>query len=73
MPELAWLSFLRGEWLLITRDSERELRKWSDADLALRDLEDEGWIIARPSPGKPKPMRGPRQKLLGYCLRRTVH
>ncbi len=73
MPELAWLSFLRGEWLLITRDSERELRKWSDADLALRDLEDEGWIIARPFPRKPQPMRGSRQKLLGYCLRRTVH
>jgi hypothetical protein len=73
MPELAWLSFLRGEWLLVTSDSVSDIRKWSDQHLALRDLENEGWIIAGASSRKLRTIRNPGRRLLGYCLKRTVH
>ena len=73
MPELAWLSCLRGEWLLVTRDSESDLRKWSDPHLALKDLENEGWIVTGLLAREFKAILNPRRRLRGYCLRRTVH
>lgn len=73
MPELAWLSCLKGEWLLVTRGRECEFRKWSDAHLALRDLADEGWIVTKPLSRTPGASHSRQHRLLGYCLKRTIH
>jgi hypothetical protein len=73
MPELAWLSFLKGEWLLVTSDNERDMRKWVDRELALRELEHEGWTIAGPPSGDLGRTCNLHRRLLGYRLKRTVH
>jgi hypothetical protein len=73
MPELAWLSFLKGEWLFVTSDNERDLRKWVDRELALRELENEGWTIAGSPSRDPDRERDLHRRLLGYRLKRTVH
>jgi hypothetical protein len=73
MLEVAWLSFLRGEWLLVTGNDERDIRKWEDKELALRDLSDEGWTIISSQPERPGARRNRRLKFPGYCLRRTIH
>jgi hypothetical protein len=73
MPELAWLSFLKGEWLLVTSDNERDMRKWVDRELALRELEHEGWTIAGPPSSDLDRKRNLHRRLLGYRLKRTVH
>jgi len=68
---LAWLGRLNVEWLLVTGEHEKDMRKWADRELALRDLIDEGWTVTRPrlnAPGFPR-----RPRFLGYCLRRTIH
>ncbi len=73
VPELAWLSYLRGEWLLVTARGEGNLRAWTDRALALQELELEGWTIARPAARRPSDNGKMRRSLLGYCLKRTVH
>ncbi len=73
MVELAWLSYLRGEWLLVTTGGEGTMRRWTDQDLALRDLEHEGWTVSRPVRGRPSERAGARGRRLGYCLKRTIH
>jgi hypothetical protein len=73
VQELAWLSYLRGEWLLVTAQSESITRKWTDRALALRDLEHEGWTLARPAAPPFSRNHDRRHRLLGYCLKRTVH
>jgi hypothetical protein len=73
MPELAWLNFLKGEWLLVTSDNERNMRKWVDRELALRELEEEGWTITAPASRDPGCARNLHRRLLGYRLMRTVH
>lgn len=74
MPEVAWLSFLRGEWLLVTGSGDKDLRKWADRELAFRDLENEGWTIAPPAAlCTSSARRRLKRRLLGYRLRRTVH
>ena len=65
--EVAWLSCLKGEWLLVTGDEKRQIRRWVDRELALRDLSDEGWTIIK-SRHKHARIRFP-----GVCLRRTIH
>jgi hypothetical protein len=73
MPEVAWLSCLKGEWLLVTGDEQRHIRKWVDRELALRDLSDEGWTIIRSRKRHDGIGRYPGMRFPGVCLRRTVH
>ena len=73
MQEVAWLSCLRGEWLLVTGDAQRHIRKWVDRDLALRDLSDEGWTIIRSQGGNSGHRRHYGMRFPGVCLRRTIH
>ncbi len=73
VAELAWLSYLRGEWLLVTTRGEGVMRRWSDHDLALRDLEQEGWTLTRPATRRLSEDPKARSRRLGYCLKRTIH
>jgi hypothetical protein len=73
VQELAWLSYLRGEWLLVTARGEGNTRKWRDRALALRDLEHEGWTLARTAARGFSRNHNMRRRLLGYCFKRTVH
>jgi hypothetical protein len=67
MLEVAWLSCLKGEWLLVTGNDKQRIRKWVDREMALQDLSDEGWTIIRSR------QEHPRMRFPGVCLRRTIH
>jgi hypothetical protein len=73
MSELAWLSYFRGEWLLVTREGGDEIRTWGDKERALRDLENEGWTVGSARSLRYDRHGRERRRLIGYSLRRSIH
>jgi hypothetical protein len=69
--QFAWLDLFGGRWLLLDANFKYPARSWVNKDVAIAELEKEGWTI--------KPVRkrrslvNARQKTVGYAMMRTVH
>ena len=44
--QYAWLECDKGLWCLFSEKLKEEERKWEDEDLALKELQEEGWRVA---------------------------
>ena len=73
MRQYAWLDFHGGCWHLVTSNVHDADRKWASRDLALSDLESEGWIIDGPHGKQPTIKHNSDRHFYGYGLMRTVH
>ena len=65
--QYAWLENDKGYWCLFSEKLKKENRKWSNEDLALKELQEEGWIVAVLY------LMKHRKKFRAYGLSRLVH
>ncbi len=66
--QFAWLDLLGGRWLLLNGNLQCPARSWSDVEVALSELKEEGWKIAGP-----RRRRSRKSEQRGYAMVRTVH
>jgi len=67
--QYGWLDLLGGRWLLLTGNLNVPARSWTDKEIALAQLTEEGWTIAATHPKR----RFTRHRTFGYVMRRTIH
>ena len=44
--QYAWLERDRGLWRLFSKMIKEEKRRWDNEDLALKELQEEGWSVS---------------------------
>ena len=65
--QYAWLECNKGFWCLFSEKLKEERRKWEDEDLALKELQEEGWRIAALYSIEHQ------QRFRAYGLNRSIH
>jgi hypothetical protein len=76
MPQYAWPELDRGMWHLLTdvRSKPNEAsRKGPDRNVALEELQQEGWTITGPYANRISINLKINQKVYGYGLVSTMH
>ena len=68
--QFAWLDLLGGRWLFLNGNLKYPARSWTDVDIALSELKDEGWTIAGPLRKRSSKKKSERR---GYAMVRTIH
>jgi hypothetical protein len=70
--EFAWLDLFGRKWFLLNGNFNYTARSWTDEEVALAQLREEGWTIAGPH-RKRLSMMKPQDRNRGYAMMRTVH
>lgn len=65
--QYAWLECEKGFWRFSSGEPDEEKRKWVDESLALKELQEEGWVIAALY------LEEREEQFRAYGLNRTVH
>ncbi len=65
MHKFAWLELYQGRWHLMTGDPDIGIDRWTDKDLALNQLTEEGWTISGPYPKRIKANLPPMLRFQG--------
>ena len=65
--QYAWLECDKGFWCLFSEKLREEQRRWEDEDLALKELQEEGWRIAALY------LTERRTRFRAYGLNRSIH
>jgi hypothetical protein len=68
-----WLDYVEGIWSLVTNIPNYMAREWTDENIALDELEEEGWIINGPYGKLRWKSENNDLQLYGYALSRTLH
>jgi hypothetical protein len=72
MRQFAWLDLFGGKWLFLNGNLKYPARSWTDENVALAELQEEGWLIVGQRRRR-RSMNNPRQRSYGYAMTRTIH
>jgi hypothetical protein len=76
MRQFAWLELYKGMWYLvvdIASPSTCSSRIWIDKNVAITELEEEGWAVTGQYPNRLSQKLNLGSKYRGYGLIRTIH